>query len=295
MTLKQLSYFQKLAEIQNYTQAARELYISQPSLSYTMKELEKEFPAPLFEKEGNGNRIRLSPSGQIFLKYVQDALQNIEDGKNAVLQYAASAENVLNIGYIHTFSLSTITKLFHEFQAQPCGGTITLRQEISNEDSKLLEQLRLQKLNFAFCLEPTGGISGFPFFQQELFIILSKDHPLAERKSLSFEDIQKEPCVQVGHAHTINRIVEGVFQRYGCAPRVAFEAGNLGVSLAYVLGSHCYTIAPKLPTMDFSQLTALPLEGISMRRPIYFAWKTNKKFSKNEQLFFDFVSQRASQ
>ncbi|WP_434310907.1 LysR family transcriptional regulator [Hominifimenecus sp. rT4P-3] len=295
MTLKQLSYFQKLAETQNYTQTAKELYISQPSLSYTIKELEKEFPAPLFEKEGNGNRIRLSPSGQIFLKYVQDALQNIEDGKNAVSQYIALEENILNIGYIHTFSLSNIIKLFHEFQAQPCGGMITLRQEISNEDSKLLEQLRLQKLNFAFCLEPTDGISGFPFFQQELFIILSKDHPLAERKSLSFEDIQKEPCVQVGHAHTINRIVDGIFQSHNCTPRVAFEAGNLGVALAYVLGSHCYTIAPQLPTMDFSRLTALSLEGISMCRPIYFAWKTNKKFSKNEQLFFDFVSQsRAS-
>lgn len=295
MTLKQLYYFQKLAELQNYTQAARELFISQPSLSYTIKELEKEFPAPLFEKQGTGNKICLSSSGRIFLHYVQEALKNIEEGKNAVQQHVISEKNVLRIGYIHTFPFSALSQLFREFQSQTDHPPLLLRQEISSSDSDLVEQLRLQKLDFAFCLLPTGGICSFPAFKQDLFVIVSKKHPLGNRTSISFQEIQSEPWVRVGHAHATNQVLEELFHLHHCTPLAPYEASNISVAVTYTLGERCYAIAPKLPTMDFSQVTALTIDGFPLARPIYFAWKANKSFTENEQLFYDFIRKKFPQ
>ena len=65
MTLLQLQYFKTLARVLHYTQAAAELHIAQPSLSYSIKELEKELGVKLFEKDSR--HIRLTIYGEQFL------------------------------------------------------------------------------------------------------------------------------------------------------------------------------------------------------------------------------------
>ena len=62
MNLSQLYYFAKLSEMQHYAKAAKELYITQPSLSHAIKSLEAELGAPLFEREGR--RMKLTPLGR---------------------------------------------------------------------------------------------------------------------------------------------------------------------------------------------------------------------------------------
>ena len=69
MTLNQILYFQKVARLENYHQAAEELYISQPSLSRSMAVLESELGVALFEKKGRG--VTLTKAGQLFLEHAQ--------------------------------------------------------------------------------------------------------------------------------------------------------------------------------------------------------------------------------
>ena len=78
MTLLQLQYFQTLARVLHYTQAAAELHIAQPSLSYSIKELEKELGVKLFDKDSR--HIRLSVYGEQFLPYAQQALGLVDQG-----------------------------------------------------------------------------------------------------------------------------------------------------------------------------------------------------------------------
>ena len=78
MTLLQLQYFQVLARVLHYTRAAEELHISQPSLSYSISELEKELGVKLFEKENR--KISLTAYGEQFLPYVQRSLALLDEG-----------------------------------------------------------------------------------------------------------------------------------------------------------------------------------------------------------------------
>ena len=73
MTLLQLQYFSTLARVLHYTHAAEELHISQPTLSYSINELEKEMGVRLFEKQNR--KIFLTESGERFLPYVKKAMQ----------------------------------------------------------------------------------------------------------------------------------------------------------------------------------------------------------------------------
>lgn len=69
MTLDQLYYFKKIAELQHFTKAATELFISQPSLTHSMHKLEKELGIALFQKRGRN--IALTKHGKEFYKCVQ--------------------------------------------------------------------------------------------------------------------------------------------------------------------------------------------------------------------------------
>lgn len=76
MTLKQMRYFLSIAKTSNMTKSAEELFVSQPTLSLTMKELEHEVGCPLFYKKGN--RLALTESGSILQEEVSKILAQYE-------------------------------------------------------------------------------------------------------------------------------------------------------------------------------------------------------------------------
>ena len=106
MTLLQLQYFQTLARVLHYTQAANQLHIAQPSLSYSIKELEKELGVKLFEKDSR--HIKLTIYGEQFLPYAQQALSMLDEGVGVLRQMANSAQQVVRLGYFHSVSASLI-------------------------------------------------------------------------------------------------------------------------------------------------------------------------------------------
>ena len=99
MTLHMLLYFRVLAKLQHYTKSAKELHISQPSLSYSIGELEKELGLPLFDRVGK--KIRLNNNGEIYLTYVEEALKNLDDGFSAMKKLQTESAGTINIGYIY--------------------------------------------------------------------------------------------------------------------------------------------------------------------------------------------------
>ena len=117
MTLLQLLYFDTLARVLHYTQAAKELHISQPSLSYAMKELEKNLHVELFTRKNR--KMILTPYGQRFLPYVQKALQILDNGKSALAEMTDAAEHVVSLGYFHSIAESFIPPLIESFYKIP--------------------------------------------------------------------------------------------------------------------------------------------------------------------------------
>lgn len=78
MELTPLKYFCKLAEVLSFTEAAKELFITQSTLSQSIKQLEEELGAPLFDRIGK--KIYITEAGQSFLSYARNALEEISSG-----------------------------------------------------------------------------------------------------------------------------------------------------------------------------------------------------------------------
>ena len=108
MTLQQLHYFRVLAKVQHYTKAAEILLIAQPSLSYSISQLEKELNTQLFER--SGRKVKLSYAGERFLEYVEKSLDILEEGTMMLKTLADSSKGEVSLGYIYSVSSKFIRK-----------------------------------------------------------------------------------------------------------------------------------------------------------------------------------------
>ena len=91
MDLTQLQYFRTVARLENVTKAARELYVSQPTLSQSIARLEESLGTPLFDRQKG--KLHLNEAGRIFLERVDRAFVEIDNGVNELLDYRTNHQN----------------------------------------------------------------------------------------------------------------------------------------------------------------------------------------------------------
>lgn len=117
MTLQQLAYFQVTARHSHITHAARELYISQPSLSVALRNLEMELGVALFERKGQG--MFLTAAGQRFLTHVDRILSEVERARTEMERLSRLAGNSFTIGYISPLANEIIAECIDRLMREP--------------------------------------------------------------------------------------------------------------------------------------------------------------------------------
>ena len=159
MTLSQLQYFQTLAHVLHYTRAAEALHIAQPSLSYSIGELEKELGVKLFVKEDR--RVSLTMYGEQFLPYVETALATISDGTQAVRQMSDASYQVVKLGYFHSISASFIPQVVEALYGIEENKKLRFQfSEATSADT--LRLLKSGSLDLAFCMHRDEWVESVP-------------------------------------------------------------------------------------------------------------------------------------
>lgn len=109
MELRQLKYFKQACELQNFSEAARALHISQSTLSQQIKQLENELDVLLFDRVGK--RVIPTEAGVAFLPYAHKAIQDAENGKQIIRDLKGIETGSLHIGVTYSMSPLLIAAL----------------------------------------------------------------------------------------------------------------------------------------------------------------------------------------
>ena len=278
MTLAQLQYFQALAHILHYTRTAEELHIAQPSLSYSINELEKELGVKLFNKEDR--KITLTMYGEQFLPYVESALATINDGTEALRQMSGSAMQIIRLGYFHSISASLIPALMKDLYEQT--ENERLRFQFSEGSSfDLLGLLKKGDLDLTFCMHTDDWIETIPIMKQPLYLAVPQEHPLAERSFVNFADFANEPIILLDKTSSLRIRVDQIFAKEGITPNVLFVVRECNAALQYVSLGFGVSILPQVPAMDNAPVAVLPIADIGREcvRTVYLAWAKNRPLS----------------
>lgn len=217
MELLQLKYFQAVAKHENITKAAKELHISQPSLSITIKRLEDELGVPLFKRIGKN--IELNQFGKVYLKHVDSILINLDNAKAEVLELYGIRNTQISLSSTATLFL---TGLLREFLiTYP---NIKMVQSIHNRED-ILNDLKLGNIDFAITSPPIQdlNVETINLMEEEIVVVVNKDHPLAHKKFIYLNELRNENFMELTENYSFRDTTNALYKAAGFTPNIVFE------------------------------------------------------------------------
>ena len=185
MNLSQLYYFRKLAQLQHYTKAAKELYITQPSLSDSISSLEQELGLSLFQKEGRN--VKLTKYGKEFYEYVDAALNELDKGIAVAKSKSGLLGGVIDLGCIPTILGDYVPSVLTRYREIYPKVSFNIYQ---GHTLRLLDELKKGTYDVAFCSKTEDTELEFiPILAQRLILVVRADHPLAQKESVMLEEL----------------------------------------------------------------------------------------------------------
>ncbi len=200
MTILQLKYVIAIASSKSFREAASRLFVSQPALSSTIRELEEELNIHLFERTNKG--IRLTDPGKEFLAYAKEAVSQYEliedryldrdlDKKHfsvSMQHYVFAVHAFINV--VKEYDNGKYTFAVHETRTDEVLSNVrSLDSEVGVVAFSKTNEKVMRKLFREYQLEFT------PLITRETFVYVWKTHPLASAQALSLEDLKDYPCI----------------------------------------------------------------------------------------------------
>lgn len=229
ITLVQIEYFLALARYLNFTEAAKNLYISQPSLSKQIASLERSIGVELFYR--NKRDVRLTASGVVLLREIGGVIEiiesSIEKSKNTNL-----CDNItLVIGCLDGIDSS---KLLIPFIKKFREKYPTINIVLKKYSFKMLrEKLINGSLDIAFTLsfeiEGYSGMISNIIYKGNSIIIMDKSNPLSKRENVLINDLKEEPFLAISRNESPNGFtrVINICIRGGFTPKIEKQLPNI--------------------------------------------------------------------
>ena len=294
MNLNQLYYFKILAELEHYTKAAEKLNISQPTLSHSIAAMEKELGANLFEKQGRN--VVLTKYGRIYIFYVENALTQLELGKNQVGRLVSEGGGHVGLAYMTSVGTNFVPDMIAGFLDNPQNKNISFSCYEGNTKT-LLYNLKREKYDLIFCsmVENEQDVEFIPVFEQSLVVIVPKGHPLAARQKVSVQDICPYPLVSYTKESGMRRIIDDMFTKAQIMPNVLCQFEDVNSMAGLVAANQGIAIVTDGNALDNYPVEKLELDTPYTRRMVYLAYMLNRYLPPAVERFKSYIIQKTKE
>lgn len=293
MTLNQILYFQKVANLENYHQAAEELYISQPSLSRSMASLENELGVTLFEKEGRG--VTLTKAGRMFLEYADRILADCHIAVGKMREISMDGGKI-DIGYVFPLAGHYIPHRVKLFLDQPENQKVVFNFW-QNHTPAIAKKVKTGELDVGFggCLEK-DDMEFFPVANQKLVIITPKDHPLAERESIPFAELNRYPVIGYDKDSWMGTRTRALYAKYNIQPDIVVECPDEYSIVALVRESFGIALMPRTDILELAPGVCIhSIENLDIYHQIFMFWMKERYRLPAVERFIEYMKQQARQ
>ncbi len=291
MNMKQALYFKTIAQYGTITAAAKQLYISQPSLSQTLRQIEDEVGTPLFDR--STSPFHLTYAGERYLKAVEAMLDIETRLKEEIESIRRDDGGRLRLGISVTRAMQVLPDVIPIFtQAYP-NVTIELTEAASASLEGLLQKGQIDLALAA--LEANEANIAYELIEKEsIGILAGKDSQLAQLvpsgTPISLEMVEKEAFVSLDTSHSSRIIQDRLFRRYNIRPKILLETSSLEVARRVALKSGACMVLPDVYADEFvfnSGGAFYPLKDYENHRHFYACYRNDENTKKYIR---DFVS-----
>ncbi|GGH25947.1 transcriptional regulator, LysR family [Cribrihabitans marinus] len=287
ITLRQIRYFDTLARAGQYRRAARQLGISQPSLSLQISALEETLGQRLVERHRNG--LILTPEGRDAAAQAERVLREVEALAQQASPLRGGLRGTLRLGSTPTIGPYLLPRVLQRLHAAHPELRLVVRDGAPRE---LIEDLAAGAHDMVLTHLPVRGDSFRvqPLFREPLHLAVAPGHPLAGSKRIDRADLRGLPMLSLGPAYTLHRQVADLCDETGAVLRSDFEGTSLDALRQMVSMNMGVTLLPGLYVRSEVEarggdVSVMPLRG--MHRSIGLAWRAA---SGTPRAFADFAA-----
>ncbi|MEC0236055.1 LysR family transcriptional regulator [Paenibacillus kribbensis] len=289
MELTQLQYFLTVARLQHMTSASKALNITQPALSHAISKLENELGIPLFER--NGRNVELNRYGRIFSKWGEEALNNLEKGKQEIEELSNPDHGVIHISYLNILGIDLVPALIRDYQITNPNVRFDLTQgnlgDINEHFDKGHSDLMI------ISRESTVDNHEWIVIQKTpLYIVVSDQHSFANRSSLSLFDLSGEPFVGLKNNCGLKATITSRFENTGFMLSSTFDAEDLPTVAGFIKAGLGVSVLPKTFGLMLDGLVWVPIQEEGWEWEVGLKWRKDRYISPAAKRFIDYIDFR---
>lgn len=292
MNLSHLYYFRTLARVQHYTRAAEELFITQPTLSNAVSQLEKELGIPLFRKEGRN--VRLTKQGREFDEYITQALDLIDKAVDVAHEQAGSPSGSIDLGVIYTIQADYLPPLLRAYRNRYGQGiTINTYQGLTTQLVEDLESGRYDVVFGSFVEGKEDDLGFIPVDSQRLVAIVHDYSPFAKRDSVTIEDLSHSKIYSYSPGIPLGKEVRKVCSSHCGKELDIHDTAEDEITLGSLVDSDPSAVGLVLDTLGllpFKNLVKVPLSEVPDDfHKVYLIYRKNVFQPRAVENFINFV------
>lgn len=287
MKLLQMKYFQTVCRYGSITKAAEELFVSQPTISFCIKELETEFGVRLFHRRHN--RLQLTVEGSYFLDKVNYILQSV-DALAVQMKNMGNNRNHVKIAVPALISTFLFPQIFNAYNKIHPDVELEMLETGSLQVRKLVDASSVD-LGITI-LDPMvqDTYNELPLVDTELVFCVSNKHPLANRKQISFKELANEKIILFKADSYQNIFIKRAFSDVGVEPNIMLYSSQLYTIKQFLsygeVGAFLYR---QVAEMD-KDLVCIPLDN-PIYQQIALIWTKNGNLYSDSENFIQFAKQ----
>lgn len=227
--------FYHVANTLSFSEASKQLFISQSAVSQSIKVLEKKLNQTLFIR--STKRVQLTPEGEILLKHIEPAMNLIKQGENQLLEANTLNGGQLRIGASDTICRYYLIPFLKKFHQKYPNVHIKVTNQTSIECAKLLDS---GQVDFSITNYPNSGLSNTQNVRiiHEFYdvFVANEEYRALKGKSVSLKELQTYPILMLDRKSTTSEFLHSMFQRHqlDLVPEIELNSNDLLIDLARI-------------------------------------------------------------
>ncbi|WP_433620336.1 LysR family transcriptional regulator [Paenibacillus cellulositrophicus] len=286
MELTQLEYFLTVARLQHMTMASKALNITQPALSHAIAKLETELGVPLFER--NGRNVELNRYGKMFGRWVETALNNIQNGIQEIEEWSNPETGVIHISYLNILGVDLVPSMVRDYQVQYPQVRFELYQGDHGDIDEYLDKGTADMMITS--RETTLDNHEWIVIRKlPLFIVVSADHPFASRSNLSLFELSGEPFVGLKKNCGLKATITSRFQHTNFELASTYDAEDLITVAGFIKAGLGVSVLPQTLGLMLDGLVWIPIQEEGWDWEVGLKWRKDRYLSPAAKRFIEYM------
>jgi DNA-binding transcriptional LysR family regulator len=279
MEMQQLRYIVAVARTGNFSRAAEQCHVSQPSLSQQILKLEGELGERLFDRLKR--EVKLTSHGEALLRRAVRILEEVDAAKREATDAQALLRGTLTIGVLPTIAPYLLPAALAAFAKKFRGVEIIVHEDTT---ARLLKLAHAYEIDFALASQPIkdDGLEIKELFSEELLLALPPGHPLSRKRRVRVADLAGESLIVMKEDHCLGDQVLGFCDRRDVKPKISFRSAQLETVQALVHAGLGISLVPAMAVQ--AKRDDLPvyrsLQRSRPRRKIVALWPKQRPLSR---------------